>query len=302
MAGSRFEYVRSFEVPDALPPDVYIVVRVDGRGFKRFCDEHCFKKPTDARGLALMNAAAADVMREWGDVVLAFGHSDEFSFVLPPRATIFSRRAAKLATGIVSLFSAAYVFHWSRFFPTLTLRRPPAFDARAVAYPRLRHVADYFKWRQVDAHVNALYNEAFWALVQRRGDTPAAAHSALKGTLADAKHALLFDLGINYARLPEMFRRGATLARGLAPRAAAGVGAGVGVEGAAVGVQGAAVAEADGAVTMAERELGEGAQAQSESDFCSGGGFSVRIEDLALPKSVTLCHPDFNAGGVGGAG
>jgi tRNA(His) guanylyltransferase len=35
MAKSRFEYVRNFELPDALLQDTFIVVRVDGRGFHK---------------------------------------------------------------------------------------------------------------------------------------------------------------------------------------------------------------------------------------------------------------------------
>lgn len=35
MANSRFEYVRTFELPDPLLPATYLVVRVDGKGFHR---------------------------------------------------------------------------------------------------------------------------------------------------------------------------------------------------------------------------------------------------------------------------
>ena len=35
MAGSRFAYVRNFELPDPLLPDTYIVLRVDGHSFHR---------------------------------------------------------------------------------------------------------------------------------------------------------------------------------------------------------------------------------------------------------------------------
>jgi tRNA(His) guanylyltransferase len=80
---------------------------------------------------------------------------------------VFGRRPAKLASGIASLFAAAFVFHWPRCFPDTPLQRPPAFDARCVAYPTLRSIRDYFRWRQVDTHVNCLYNETFWALVLR---------------------------------------------------------------------------------------------------------------------------------------
>jgi len=167
MAGSKFEYVRHFEADDALLRDTFIVVRVDGRGFSRFTAAHGFAKPNDVRGLALMNACAAAVMRDWGDAVLAYGVSDEYSFVFPRRAPVFGRRASKIATGVASLFAATYVFLWPRFFAGAPLTYPPAFDGRCVAYPTLSSVCDYVRWRQVDAHINALYNEAFWALVLR---------------------------------------------------------------------------------------------------------------------------------------
>ena len=35
MANSRFEYVRDFELPDALLPHCWIVVRIDGKGFTK---------------------------------------------------------------------------------------------------------------------------------------------------------------------------------------------------------------------------------------------------------------------------
>lgn len=92
MACSRFEYVKKFERDDRLLPGCWIVVRLDGRGFTRFCDTHCFQKPNDVRGLQLMNTAAASIMRSFSDVVLAFGHSDEYSFVLRRQSALFNRR------------------------------------------------------------------------------------------------------------------------------------------------------------------------------------------------------------------
>lgn len=35
MAGTRFAYVRTFELPDPLLPNTFIVVRIDGHGFHR---------------------------------------------------------------------------------------------------------------------------------------------------------------------------------------------------------------------------------------------------------------------------
>lgn len=35
MAGSKFAYVRNFELPDPLLPETYIVLRIDGHSFHR---------------------------------------------------------------------------------------------------------------------------------------------------------------------------------------------------------------------------------------------------------------------------
>jgi tRNA(His) guanylyltransferase len=48
-------------------------VRIDGRGFTEFTSLHNFEKPNDMRGLKLMNRAAKEVMRNFSDIVLAYG-------------------------------------------------------------------------------------------------------------------------------------------------------------------------------------------------------------------------------------
>jgi tRNAHis guanylyltransferase len=48
----------------------------------RFSDRHNFVKPNDFRALELMDHAARNVMEEYPDIVLGFGESDEFRFVL----------------------------------------------------------------------------------------------------------------------------------------------------------------------------------------------------------------------------
>lgn len=191
MAKSRYEYVKKFETVrstrdnvrhqthlqvqyhvchaqgDSLLLGCYIVVRIDGRGFTPFTAAHDYIKPNDPRGLSLMNQCAATVLKDWGDIIFAFGESDEYSFVFPRKTNVFGRRASKLSTGIVSLFASSFVYYWSTFFPDVKLRYPPAFDARCVLFPTLESLLDYCKWRQVDTHINSLYNEVFWALVQK---------------------------------------------------------------------------------------------------------------------------------------
>lgn len=81
MAGSRYAYVRSFELPDPLLPSTFLVIRLDGKGFHAFSTAHSFDKPNDVNALELMNAAAKRTMegRELlGECVMGFGESDEF--------------------------------------------------------------------------------------------------------------------------------------------------------------------------------------------------------------------------------
>jgi len=169
MAKSKYEYVKNFELPDPCLPNCWIVVRIDGRGFSRFADIHGYVKPNDVRGLNLMTRAAMCVMDEFRDICLAFGQSDEYSFVFRKDTNLFSRRASKLMTTVNSLFSSSFVFHWVGFFGPIRLQYPPTFDARVVMYPTDKNLRDYLGWRQADVHVNNLYNTAFWGLVLKKG-------------------------------------------------------------------------------------------------------------------------------------
>ena len=98
-------------------PGCFIVVRLDGRGFTKFCDAQQFVKPNDIRALKLMNKAAKEVMGNFTEVVLAFGESDEYSFVFRKNTKLFNRREDKILSCVLSLFSSAYVFYYKKYFP-----------------------------------------------------------------------------------------------------------------------------------------------------------------------------------------
>ncbi|KAI9660922.1 MAG: tRNA-His guanylyltransferase [Bathelium mastoideum] len=246
-----YEYVRAFEQPDVLLSQTWIVVRIDGRGFHRFVTrqlakdlvrksesgtedpekrlsaKYDFEKPNDKRALDLMNAAAEGVMRELSDLVLAYGVSDEFRwardklldlqdpFIFHKDCTLFERRESKLITTIVSTFTSYYVHLWPTFFTDKPLSPPlPSFDGRAVLYPNDQLLRDYMSWRQVDCHINNLYNTTFWNLIQKGGMNGTDAEKALLGTVSSDKNEILFSrFGINYNNEPEMFKKGSLLYR-----------------------------------------------------------------------------------------
>lgn len=215
MANSEFGYVRNFEQPDALPPANWIVIRIDGRGFSKLTKKYDFTKPNDLAALDLLNSAALEVVKSMVDVVIAYGQSDEYSFVLHESTTLFDRRAAKLATTVATTFTAEYCMQWSRFFPDRPLERPyPTFDGRCVCYPKRKILRDYLSWRQADCHVNNLYNTTFWNMVQRGGMSQTEAELELKGTLSSDKNEILFkQFGMNYNNEPPICRKGSIIYR-----------------------------------------------------------------------------------------
>ncbi|KAJ4395268.1 tRNA-His guanylyltransferase [Neurospora sp. IMI 360204] len=215
MANSKFEYVKQFEQPDSLLPNTWIVVRLDGRGFTKFSTKYAFEKPNDKRALDLMNAAARSVMSELPDITIAYGVSDEYSFVFHKSCTLFERRASKLVSTIVSTFTAYYVHHWPVYFADSPLSPPlPSFDGRAVCYPSVQNLRDYMSWRQVDCHINNLYNTTFWTLIKQGGMDGTAAELMLKGTFSADKNEILFKkFGINYNNEQEIFKKGSVIFR-----------------------------------------------------------------------------------------
>lgn len=216
MANSRFEYVKQFERENFLLPQTFIVIRVDGKGFHKFSDYYKFEKPNDARALNVMNAAARAMVEQFPDIQLAYGDSDEYLFLLRRTCDLFERREMKLVSTFASFMSVHYVMQWNAEFPEKPIEnaRLPTFDARAIVYPNAEVVRDYFNWRQVDCHINNLYNTAFWNLVLKCCMTGQQAEQELMGTVASEKNEILFSkCSVNYNNEPEMFKKGTIIVR-----------------------------------------------------------------------------------------
>ena len=180
-------------------------------GFHKFSSKKKKKKPNDKKALDLMNTCAKVVIKDVSDIVLAYGQSDEYSFVFKKNTSLYGRRSAKIVTTVVSIFSSAYVHNWSTYFDT-GLQMIPSFDGRAVLYPNEKTLRDYLSWRQADCHINNLYNTTFWSLVLKGGLSNQEAQKRILHTQAKDKNEILFsDFGINYNNEPEQFRKGTLL-------------------------------------------------------------------------------------------
>ena len=83
-----------------------------------------------------MTASAKQVMRELPDILLAYGQSDEYSFVVRKDSGLYSRRSAKIMTNVVSLFAASYVHFWKDFFGPGKLASPSS-SCSCPSWPRM---------------------------------------------------------------------------------------------------------------------------------------------------------------------
>ncbi|XP_061345505.1 tRNA(His) guanylyltransferase 2-like [Gastrolobium bilobum] len=202
MANSKYEYVKCFEFEDEVMFPNLILVWINARSYP------LIHKPYDENALKLMNSCAIAVLQEYADVVLAYGFSDEYTFVFKKSSKFYERRASKVLSIITSFFSSIFVRKWSEFFPQKELQYPPSFHGRVIACASIESLQAYLLWRQNICHVNNQYDQCFSRLV-KRGMTESEARDFLKGAEKCNLNNLLFDeFNVNYNTLEPMFRQG----------------------------------------------------------------------------------------------
>jgi tRNA(His) 5'-end guanylyltransferase len=117
-------------------PDLWLIVRLDGRGFGRFTAAR-FEKPFDPRVRDLMCVAARALLIDFNELY-AYTMSDEISLLLPPEWDLFGRVVEKIVSISSGLASAAF---------TQPCGEPTHFDSGIWLGVNEEAVIDYFRWR-----------------------------------------------------------------------------------------------------------------------------------------------------------
>lgn len=180
-------------------PGVHIVLRLDGRGFTRFTKEvMAFERPFDERFRDVMVQVVEHLMQADLRAIYGYTQSDEISLLLHRETEAFARKERKLVS--VAAGEASGV-------ASLAFGRPVAFDCRVCQLPHPDLVVDYFRWRQEDAHRNALHGHCYWRR-RAEGASPKQAHDEFAGATIAAKNEWLFQRGVAYDALPTWQKRG----------------------------------------------------------------------------------------------
>lgn len=137
-------------------PEMFMVARLDGRGFTRLTKEVCqFQVPFDVRFRDLMVATTESLMTCGFRVLYAYTESDEISLLFDPDEQLYKRKLRKYNSTLAGEASAQF---------SLRLGSVGTFDCRISQLPNLELVEDYFRWRNEDAARNALNSWCFWTL------------------------------------------------------------------------------------------------------------------------------------------
>jgi tRNA(His) 5'-end guanylyltransferase len=180
-------------------PNMYMVARIDGRGFTKLTkDVYKFKAPFDEVFRDYMVETVKHLMNCGFNIIYGFTQSDEISLLFDYDETAFSRKIRKYNSILAGEASAK--------FSTL-LGGVGAFDCRISELPNKQLVVDYFRWRNEDAHRNALNAHCYWRL---RGDqfSQTDATEKIKGLSTANKNELLFGYGLNFNEFPNWQKRG----------------------------------------------------------------------------------------------
>jgi tRNA(His) guanylyltransferase len=180
-------------------PGIYMVARIDGRCFTRLTkDTHQFQAPYDERFRDHMLETVEHLMNCGFKVTYGYTQSDEISLLFALAENTFGRKLRKFNSILAGEASAKF---------SLLLGNIACFDCRISQLPNVEEVVNYFRWRNEDAHRNALNSHCYWCL-RRDGKHETEAAAILSGLSVGDKNELLFQYGINFNDLPNWQKRG----------------------------------------------------------------------------------------------
>jgi tRNA(His) 5'-end guanylyltransferase len=183
-------------------PNIFMVARLDGRSFTTLTKKgEKFEAPFDIKFRDLMVEATKHLMNCGFKVIYGYTESDEISLLFDLEIDVFGRKIRKYNSILAGEASAKF---------SLLFGEIGVFDSRICQLPNEKIVVDYFRWRNEDAHRNALNSHCYWML-RKEGSTVKEVTKYLENKNVAEKNELLYSRGINFNDLPNWQKRGVGL-------------------------------------------------------------------------------------------
>ena len=182
-------------------------------------------------------------------ILLSYGFSDQFSFVLDRSSDFCGRNLTDILSVLVSSFTSNYVFNWRTYFDK-QLKYAPAFKGTTLLLPNEESLVSYLLTKQHECYILNLNSTLYSALVGRyrrydlnesdgyklvehqiggelppenKGETQKNARLPLSNedalslikneidSVSKINEFLFKEYGINYNNEPELFRKGSLI-------------------------------------------------------------------------------------------
>lgn len=180
-------------------PHIYMVARLDGKGFSKLTKDSNFNKPFDIKFNECMLNTTKYLIRESGfNIIYAYTQSDEISLLFDLEENTFNRKLRKFNSVLSGLASAAF---------TKEINTVGSFDCRISELPNKELLQDYFSWRQADCLRNCLNAYTFWTYVNQ-GNSKSKATSFMYELSNTKKKEYLLSQGINFNDVDSKWKHG----------------------------------------------------------------------------------------------
>jgi tRNA(His) guanylyltransferase len=81
-----------YQLDKTLMPETFIILKLDGRKFKKFCEYYNFWKPNDQLHVNLMNKCSMEIFKKYKyDALLSYSFSDEFNLAFSKKTDLYNR-------------------------------------------------------------------------------------------------------------------------------------------------------------------------------------------------------------------
>lgn len=201
--GDLHKKYESRHPPERLMPGLPVVARLDGRSFHTFT--RGMDRPFDAN-LAKSMLETAKYLVDQTQATMGYRQSDEITLIWAnqdvTKSLLFDGRTQKLLSTLAAMSSVKFNEQVAINLPEYSSRLP-VFDCRVMQYPTQELAASNLAWREADATRNSLTMLAH-------------AHYSTKELHKAGftqKHDMLHAKGINWAHMPDVFKRGVYVRR-----------------------------------------------------------------------------------------